>query len=39
MGKEKQKIPMHHTEKKKDIYHQENDQTESILVIIWMKYT
>lgn len=38
-GKRKQKIPMHYTEKKKDIYQQENDQIESILVIIWVTYT
>lgn len=30
---------MRNTEKKKDIYQQENDQIESILVITWMKYT
>lgn len=30
---------MRNTEKKKDIYQQENDQIESILVITWVKYT
>lgn len=30
---------MRNTEKKKDIYQQENDQIESILVITWLKYT